>query len=126
MPRKKILGAANDDNSNKPYVSNYPVLQAWLEKHNARCMWQVPREPKPDDVGYDWAPQAYIECWMVRRPIIIVIYSNKMGWEMYSALDSAKYADTFEDAEKRLGIVPTPSPVCPECGGLCISFNKEK
>ncbi len=95
------------DTSNHPYVSNYKPLQAWLVKHDARCMWQVPSQEKPSDVGYDWVPQAYIECWIVgKRPCIILVRGDKMGWEIYTDGNTNLVAETFADAERRLGLVP--------------------
>ncbi len=95
------------DTSNSPYVSSYPPLRDWLDKHDARCMWQTPREPKPYDVSYDWEPQAYIECWMIagHQPFILTIHNNKMGWEIYTNGNTPKVSETLADAERRLGLV---------------------
>jgi len=96
----------HDDNSRKPWVSNYPPLREWLNKHDARCMWQVPSQERPNEADYDWVPQAYIECWIVgRRPCIIVVRGDKMGWEIYTDGDTHRIDETLLDAERRLGLV---------------------
>ncbi len=107
MPKKKA-GTTTKDTSNHPYVSNYPPLRAWLDKHDARCMWQVPSQAPPSDPdeAYGWVPQAYIECWIVgKRPCIILVRGNKMGWEIYTDGNTIKIDETLADAERRLGIV---------------------
>lgn len=93
-----------NENENKPWVSNYPPLQAWLKKHDARCLWQRPMQNDPQEES-DWAPTAYIECWQIAlRPFIIVVHANKGGWDLYTACESMKISETLEDAEKRLGL----------------------
>jgi hypothetical protein len=102
------------DVGNKPYVDNYPQLKQWLDKHEAACMWQAPREERPRRAGCDWSPRAYIECWLVGgRPLIIVVYANKMGWEVYTSANSVSISDTLNDAENRLGL-PEPKK-CAKC-----------
>ena len=98
MPPKK------KDNSNKPWVGNYPPLQQWLDKHDARCLWQIPSSP-PDDGDIDWAPQFYVEAWSIgRRIFILTVYSNKMGWYLFTDCDSPRIDESLADAEQRLGI----------------------
>jgi hypothetical protein len=105
MPRKKVLGAANDDHSNKPWTSNYPPLEAWLDKHNAQCMYQLPTSPRQPTDDEDWQPRAYVEMYLIGgRPCIVIIHANKMGWEIYTPIGSTKITETFADAEQRLGI----------------------
>lgn len=102
MPPRKTKTV---DTSNHPYVSNYPPLREWLDKHDARCMWQVPSQEKPSDAEYDWVPQAYIECWIVgQRQCIIIVRGNKMGWEIYTDGNTPRIVETLADAERRLGI----------------------
>jgi hypothetical protein len=101
MPKKK----QEDDNSNKPWVSNYPVLQAWLDNHGARCMWQTPREEKPRNAEWDWSPQAYIECWIVgTRQCILIVYANKGGWNIFTDVNTPRVDETLADAERRCGL----------------------
>ena len=102
MPRNKKQ--PETDNSRKPWVSNYPPLKEWLDKHDATCMWQVPSNPDP---GYDidWAPVSYIECWLVNgRPVIVVVRADKMGWDIFTDCNSARVDETLADAEKRVGL----------------------
>lgn len=103
MPKKK---QAQVDYSNHPYVSNYPDLAAWLEKHDAHCAWQVPSSPAPEDYDPAWYPSSYVEGWRVRGGLIVIImiYSNKCGWDLFTALDSNKVDATLADAEERLGL----------------------
>jgi hypothetical protein len=40
MTKTKKSKDRKDDTSDKPWVSNYPPLRDWLDKHDARCQWQ--------------------------------------------------------------------------------------
>lgn len=109
MPSKK------QDTSNQPWVKNYPPLAAWLEKHQARCSWQLP-------VGHQEPPRTSVECWLfsgttdapgqkpyhTARLAIITIHCNKMGWEIYTPCASTEIVRTLRDAEARLGLERTP------------------
>ncbi len=91
------------DNSNRPWVSNYPPLAVWLEKHEARCMWQLPLGGEPDE------PTAYVEHYMIVKGnkaslFVVVVHANGHGWEIYTPCDSNMITETLEDAEKRLGL----------------------
>lgn len=92
----------------KPWVSNYPPLQEWLDKVEAKCQWQIPMQPKPtadDDYEPDWAPTAYVECWAVGKgTVIIIVRAEQHGWEIYSALDSNSVQESLADVEKRCGV----------------------
>lgn len=109
--KKKV----KSDNGNKPWVDNYPPLRDWLNKHEARCMWQIPLNERPSDAEHDWAPQAYVECYLIsgRRLVIVVVHANKGGWDIYTDANTNKIAETLADAEQRLGIA---DPKCPGCG----------
>lgn len=86
MPTKK-------DTNNKPYTSNYPVLERWLEKNAQVCQWQIK------------LPHAAVECWLVNgRPVIIIVYANRMGWDVYTALDTNKIEESLMNAESRVGL----------------------
>ena len=94
-------------NSNKPWVANYPPLQVWLHKHEARCMWQWPcgEPPSDPDDRYDWTPCAYVECYLVRtKLVIVVVHANRNGWEIYTAPDALKVDETLAEVERRIGI----------------------
>jgi hypothetical protein len=88
-----------DDNKNKPWVSNYPVLKNWLEKIGARCMEQNP-------VGSTRAPTAYLERWMTPagRSFIVGVRGNRMGWNVYTDADTPNTDLTLADAEQRFGL----------------------
>jgi hypothetical protein len=107
---KKTTKKTETDDS-KPFVSNYPPLQEWLIKHNARCMWQIPSNPKPRDADWDWTPGSYIEQWAIGRHLfIIVVHSNKMGWDIFTNKETPRIDETLRDVELRLGLV------CSNCG----------
>jgi hypothetical protein len=100
VPKKKT-----DDTSNKPWLSNYPPLKEWLDKHDARCLWQAPQNPQPSDADSDWTPVAYVEGWRIRaRQFILIVYANKGGWDIFTPADSQIIDASLLDAERRLGI----------------------
>lgn len=86
-------------NENKPYVSNYPQLEAWLEKHKARCLWQI--EP-----GKGSWRSFQIECWIFPRGgrAIIQIHSGRLGFNIFTQTSDPSIDVTFLDAEQRLGL----------------------
>jgi hypothetical protein len=87
-----------EDNSKKPWVSNYPPLREWLDKVNATCIEQHP-------IGPLSKPIAYLERWLVRgRVIIVEVRSDLNGWNIYTAAETNKISDTLLDAEVRLGM----------------------
>ncbi len=93
------------DSGNGPFLNNYPPLQAWLKKHGARCMWQVPMEPRPRNASSDWYPRAYLEGWLVGKQIVVVqVHADRFGWELYIAPDTGKIDETLAEAELRLGL----------------------
>jgi hypothetical protein len=105
MATKSNKKTESEDNSNKPWVSNYPALKNWLDRLDAHCMWQIPMNERPRGAGCDWAPTSYVECWMVgRRPIVILVHSNKMGWDIYTNADTSRIDETLVDAERRVGV----------------------
>lgn len=82
-----------------PMLENYPPLKAWLDKHSARCQWQVDRneEIRSHDVR--------IEQWLVDGAIVIIILrACQRGWDIFTACPSLSIEATFLDAEKRIGI----------------------
>lgn len=81
---------------NKPWVSNYPPLQRWLDEQGARPMWQVPYGPRD-------APSMYVEGWSVDgRLCVITVHANKGGWDIYTAADTNSISETLADATARL------------------------
>jgi len=100
MASKKI----KVDTSQFPYVENYPPLRDWLKKHEARCMWQLPMQPEH---GREEPPTAYVEQWMfpkTSRMVVVVVYANKMGWDVFTSSNEHQIDATLEDAEERLGL----------------------
>jgi len=107
MPRKPKEPQGSKDTTMEPWVSNYPPLKAWLDKHEARCQWQLPSNPRPNDAAWDWSPGSYIEGWRLKGSnavVILVVHSNKMGWDVFTSVGTNNVGDTLEDAEKRLGL----------------------
>lgn len=103
--KKKVTRKSSADNSDKPWVANYPPLAEWLEKHDARCMSQVPASEKPSDAEWDWTPHAYIETWIInRRPFVLVVHGCKRGWFLYTDANTNRIDETLADAEQRLGL----------------------
>lgn len=87
----------NSGNENKPWVSNYAPLKAWLDKVKARCLWQTAQG------GRD--PHTYIEGWQVNgRVVVLIVRANKMGWEIYTGADSIQIDETLADVERRVGL----------------------
>jgi hypothetical protein len=89
-----------DKDKNAPYVENYPVLHEWLHKHGTQCMWQAPILGPPKH------PTAYAECWIFRggAMVIVTVFDKGRGWDIWTSCGSNKTAETFADAEARLGI----------------------
>lgn len=94
------------DTSEHPYVENYPPLKEWLDKHEARCIWQVPAQHESERArAY---PTFYVELWLfpkTNRTAIIIVHSNKGGWDIHTPAGTNRVAETLEDAERRLGII---------------------
>lgn len=87
-----------EDNSNKPWVSNYPPLKAWLNKIQARCLIQAP-------YGDPENPRAYFEQWSVNSQVFMVtVQANQGGWSVYTQVDSNLIDATLKDAGDRLGL----------------------
>ena len=85
----------------RPDINNYPPLRDWLHKLEARCMWQLP-------VGNRANPDAYLEMWYgagLPRPVVVLVYADRMGWELFTPCDRAQVEATLADAEARMGQV---------------------
>ena len=89
-----------------PYVESYPALSDWLNQWDARCMWQIPSTPCPEDYAPDWRPAFYVEGWIFpgSKIAIIVLHDRGMGWEIYTPYDSNAIDATLLDAGNRLGL----------------------
>lgn len=88
-------------NANKPWISNYPPLKAWLDKIDARCQDQIP-------VGGPIEPTAYLEKWgtLDGRIFIVEVRANQMRWDIYTDANTPHIDLTLVDAEERLGWSP--------------------
>lgn len=98
MPRKTSV--AKDQDTDKPWIHNYPPLRDWLNKHEARCNWQIP-------LGDPDRPNAYVESWTfagATGEVIIVVLANQNGWNLYTPHTGNKIDDSLIDAEHRLGL----------------------
>lgn len=83
------------NNKDKPYIENYPPLQKWLNDNDAQCMWQIP-------YGNHDEPFAYVENWIVNNTqVIIVVYSNNHGWNIFTPCQSISIDATLRDASER-------------------------
>lgn len=70
---------------NEPWIRNYPPLQAWLDKHNAHCLWQTRADGRAMNEE-EYRPRSYVEGWMVNgRVVVIVVHADKHGWEIHTA-----------------------------------------
>lgn len=102
---------AKVDTSQMPYVSNYPPLQEWLDKHEARCMFQVPmqcvHDRGVDENGRNEPPTAYVEQYLFPKTntlAIVLVHGRKMGWDIFISSNDHEIKSTLEDAERRLGL----------------------
>lgn len=95
--------------SDEPRLDNYPTLEAWLTDINARCLWQADVE----------SSMRSVEAWTANgNMFVIVMYECRRGFNIFTALDSINIADTFADAERRMGI---PEPEISATFGLPVN-----
>lgn len=85
------------DIKDKPYVDNYPPLKAWLDKHEARCNWQLPLSKRGE---------TFVESWSMPNghDFLLTIHAYRRGWNLYTADRRGEIVVTLEDAEERLGL----------------------
>lgn len=89
------------DSKDEPYVENYAPLKAWLNHHNAVCVWQIPYG------GTKAKPMSYLECYRVGRGLVIVqIFENLHGWEIYTTSCDNDVAASLRDATVRCKLAP--------------------
>jgi len=93
---------ARTADKDKPYVDNYPPLKAWLDRHEARCNWQLPLGGTKDN------PTGFVESFMVKDggEVIVVIHARQLGWNLYTPCHSNGIAATLADADARLRLEP--------------------
>lgn len=82
--------------------ANYPELETWLDKHNARFGYRL-NPSGPAGVG-----MPAIEGWRIGASIVLITFycatdkQPRGGWDLYTAGDSLDVAKTLADAEDRL------------------------
>lgn len=90
-------GKSKIADEDQPWISNYRPLQDFLREIDARCDWQIPYGPRSK-------PTMYVEQWRApgSAPFIIVVRSNKHGWDIYTSELSNKIDAAIEDARRRI------------------------
>lgn len=87
------------DYSNTPMISNYPALDAWLQKVNGRCLFQ--EESSPD---------RRVEGWSINGALVVIIlYAQKRGFHVLTEPNTISIEATFADAERRIA-TPAAQP----------------
>lgn len=74
-------------------------LDNWLDKHNARCMWQTWTQPRKKG--------NVVECWtFANGSIAIIMRYSGGGWDIYplASPQSNLILDVFKESELRLGL----------------------
>lgn len=84
----------------KPWVSNYPPLNDFLQDNQARCNWQIRMGGTEDE------PTGYVEHYLFPngKVAIVVVHARQEGWDIYIPSDSLKVDETLAEATKRLGL----------------------
>jgi hypothetical protein len=68
-------------------------LDAWLDKHNARCMWD---RKLPNGTIF--------AVWQIGNGIAVTMRYANGGWEMFTGCGDGRIGATLADAEERLGL----------------------
>lgn len=73
---------------------DYPALDGWLVKYNARKLWRV--------VVNDRA----IEAWQLHggRGVLVEVHPDGNGWDLWSNDDTIDIDETLEAVERRYGL----------------------
>lgn len=84
---------AADHPSRQPYIENYPPLKAWINRHeDTICQWQK-------RIG----AKMMVERWIVDGvPVIIEIYGDGHGWNIYTTSPDNTIVHAVADAEDRI------------------------
>lgn len=88
-------------------VNRFAALDAWLDKHNAACLWRTTVGNGPERALLT------IECWRVGKSIVIVTRHPKGSWDLATAANTIDTADTLRDAERRVGLRCDPIVLAP-------------
>lgn len=80
-------------------ASDHPVLDAWLDKHDARFLWR--------QQGNKNAP--IIEGWRIKARVVLVLLfpikdGKPGGWDLVAELDTSDISQTFAAIETELGL----------------------
>ncbi len=89
-------GAREGKDDDKPWIANYPPLDEWLRKNDARCDWQM-------KLGKG-AHASMLEQWRMpgSLPFIILVLAGQHGWEIYTPCHENNVEKTLEDTKKRI------------------------
>lgn len=93
------------NNSEKPWVENYPQLEAWLNKHEACGMW----EAVVGDIEEYPRGARIVRCYLFPRSArvtLVEVLGGGDGWNIWTDCADRKTESTFADAERRLGLAP--------------------
>lgn len=96
----KIKGPQKTD---APTTRDYPALHAWLQKHDARCQWELDHNK-----GETNAFKVISFHFPASGHHVLVQVHHRMGWNLYTAFTGNSVSDSLEDAERRLGLEPNP------------------
>ena len=89
----------------KRSVSDFPELEAWLDQHQAFCLWSVE--------GGEFSPS--VSGWRVGAGVaIVLLYATgpsgaRGGWGIATEPDTIDVKQTLADVEGRLGITKDAS-----------------
>ncbi len=77
------------------------VLQEWLDRKQARCLWQIDTS---NQEGH--TKGSSLTAYMINgRVCIVQMFNGGTAWDIYTASPSVRWSDTLIDAERRLGLV---------------------
>lgn len=80
----------------RPYVSNYPPLERWLNHHQAKCMTQMP-------IRYAGRTVEFVEFWLIKTQLVVVtVKEKKQGWQIYMPAQAPGVRGTFDEVEAHL------------------------
>jgi hypothetical protein len=87
-PRKTAPPTAAADND--PQAK----LDAWLDKHDARCSW-----------SHELPNGTLVAGWIINGRVAVTMRFPKGGWDIYTGSPAVDVPNTLTDAEQRLGLV---------------------
>ncbi len=76
-----------------PTVVDFPPLDAWLRKHNAKWLWCADTH------------HATVQTWEINgRIFLILLYTVAPAWDIFTSHDGNGVYESLLDADRRLGI----------------------